>query len=115
MRGLLAVVVCVLVSIGAPTVAIAGDAGGATVAVADPSAGGEVVLAAADGGVPINQILELEPSHLVALGTGVVAGAVLIGPTLGVSELVGVFIGLIGGELMYRSEYWPFEKNEGWW
>lgn len=73
-----------------------------------------LVLAATDGAVPLNQILEMEPGHLLALGGGVIAGAAVVGPYLGVSELVGVVIGVIGGELFYRSAYWPLRKPGGW-
>lgn len=91
----------------------AGTTGDITVAIVAPEET-PLVLTATDGAVPLNQILEMEPGHLLALGGGVVAGAVVVGPYLGVSEIVGVVIGVIGGEILYRSRYWPLDKPRGW-
>jgi len=44
----------------------------------------------------------------------VLVGATIIGPYLQISELTGVVIGVIGGDLLYRSGFWPFEQHHGW-
>lgn len=70
-----------------------------------------IMLASSDGGLPVGEILHMEPAHLLTLGVGVVLGATLFGPYLGVSELLGVGIGAISSELVYRSPLWPFHKS----
>lgn len=75
----------------------------------------QIILAAGlEGELPISGMLTLKSGHLLALGVGVVAGAVLIGPYLGISEVVGVGIGVISGEIFYRSDMWPLGKPQGW-
>ena len=64
--------------------------------------------------LPVGEILHLEPDHLLALGVGVLAGATVLSPYLEISELTGVAIGVISGELLYRSALWPFEQRRGW-
>ncbi|MBI1206851.1 MAG: hypothetical protein GC191_06130 [Azospirillum sp.] len=73
----------------------------------------QIVLAAGDGGVPMGELLELEPAHLIAIGGGVVVGVLFIGPYLGVSELIAVGLGVIVGELVFRSGLMPFTKSRG--
>jgi hypothetical protein len=74
-----------------------------------------IVLAAdAVGGVSMNEILRMEPGHLLALGAGVIGGAALISPYLGIGELIGVAIGVIASEFTYRSGLWPFKKSANW-
>lgn len=75
----------------------------------------EIILAAgSESGLPLTEILRLEPGHLLALGIGVAAGAVFFGPFLGAGEVVGVAIGVLSGEIFYRSRFWPLEKPHGW-
>ncbi len=64
--------------------------------------------------LPVGEILHLETDHLLALGAGVLVGATVISPYLEISELTGVVIGLIAGDLLYRSGLWPFEQHHGW-
>ena len=64
--------------------------------------------------LPVGEILHLETDHLLALGVGVLAGATVISPYLGISELTGVAVGVIGGDLLYRSPLWPFQKTHDW-
>ncbi|CAK0753458.1 putative Glycine zipper domain-containing protein [Azospirillaceae bacterium] len=92
----------------APVLAAGGDEGPTTIS-------SQIVLAAgAEAGLPVGEILRLEPVHLLALGTGVLVGAVVVGPYLGISELIGVAIGVIASELTYRSGMWPFQKSNNW-
>ena len=56
----------------------------------------------------------MEPANLLMLGGGIVAGALFIGPYLGLSELLGVAIGALTGEALYQSHILPF-GNEGRW
>jgi hypothetical protein len=79
-----------------------------------PDPGQIVLVADSEGGLPVDAILHLEPGHLVALGVGLVFGAAVIGPFLGIGEVVGVAAGVIGGELAYRSGLLPFQKTRGW-
>lgn len=73
-----------------------------------------VVAAATEAGVPLSEILTLESKQLMMLGVGVVAGATVIGPLLGTSEVIGVAVGVIAGEIVYRSDVWPLGKPRGW-
>lgn len=73
-----------------------------------------ILVADEGGGLPLTEILRLEPGHLLALGLGVIAGAVVFGPYLGTGEVVGVAIGVLSGEIFYRSRFWPLEKPHGW-
>ena len=68
-----------------------------------PDPGQIVLVADSEGGLPVDAILHLEPGHLVALGVGLVFGAAVIGPFLGIGEVVGVAAGVIGGELAWRQ------------
>jgi len=62
--------------------------------------------------LPIHEILHMEPSHLLALAGGIVAGVTVAGPYLGLSELLSVALGFAVGEAFYRSPLWPLHK--GW-
>ncbi len=64
--------------------------------------------------LPVGEILHMETDHLLALGAGVLIGATVISPYLEISELTGVVIGVIGGDLLYRSGIWPFQEHHGW-
>lgn len=61
--------------------------------------------------LPFREILHMEPNHLIVVTAGVVTGAAFIGPFLGVSELLGIGLGFVAGELIYRSSLWPFHKE----
>jgi hypothetical protein len=63
---------------------------------------GEFIKVAEGAPFSITEILHLTPAHLVALGAGIVAGATVIGPYLGVGDLTGIAIGLIVGTLAYQ-------------
>jgi hypothetical protein len=69
----------------------------------------------ADDLLSMDKLSEMETSHLVILGTGVVVGAAVLGPSLGIGELVGALVGVAGGEVIYRTfrhtEYWPFKES----
>lgn len=43
--------------------------------------------------------------RLVLLGVGIVAGAVLLPPVLGINNLLGGVLGAIGGEILYHGGY----------
>jgi len=80
-----------------------------------PAALPGVILAAdLEGPLPLGEILQLDTNHLLVLGTGVLVGATVIGPYLGISELVAIGVGGIAGEIVYRSGLWLFEKPRGW-
>jgi len=70
-----------------------------------------ILVSSSEGILPVGELIHMEPGHLAALGIGVVAGAAVIGPYLGIGELIGVGIGVIGSELVYRSTLWPFHKS----
>lgn len=109
MRNVMAGLMFMLAVLGSGAV-LAADTEGARPAPPAP-----IILAAGSGvGMPLDDILTLESKHLMALGVGLVAGAALIGPYLGVGELVGIAIGVIGGEIVYRSDVWPLGKPRGW-
>jgi hypothetical protein len=72
------------------------------------------VAGGAEEELPVGELLHMETDHLLALGVGMVVGATVISPYLEISELAGVAIGVIGGEMLYRSELWPFEQHHGW-
>ena len=69
------------------------------------SAEGQVILVAGGPFEGVDAIVNLEPPHLVALGLGIVGGATVISPTLGVGELIGVGLGVIAAEYLYRTFY----------
>lgn len=67
-----------------------------------------LVLAAAESPLEgVNEIIHMESSHLLFLGAGLVGGALYIGPQLGLSELLGVALGVIASEWLYRAVYKP--------
>lgn len=66
------------------------------------------VIPAAEGSLAgMDEVFRMEPPRLLFLGAGIVAGAVIISPGLGVSELFGVVLGIIGSEFLYRTTYQP--------
>lgn len=60
----------------------------------------------------VEKIAGMEPSRLLVLGLGIVSGATLIAPTLGMSELVGVALGAIAAEYIYRTY---IDDSRPWW
>lgn len=109
MTNMTAALMFVLVLLGSGAV-LAADSGNAA-----PEPSVPVILAASgDAGMPLGEILTLESRHLLTLGMGVVVGATVIGPVLGTSELIGVGLGLIAGEIVFRSDMWPLGKPRGW-
>ncbi len=74
---------------------------------------GPPILLVAEETLPVGEILHMDTDHLLVLGAGVVAGVTVIGPYLGTGELVAVVLGVIAGEILYRSSLWPF-RSRGW-
>ncbi len=76
---------------------------GAPVHLADSA-----VIPAAEGPLAgMDEVFHMEPPRLLFLGAGIVAGAVIVAPSLGVSELFGVVLGIIGSEFLYQTTYRP--------
>jgi len=70
---------------------------------------------ASDPFAAIGQILSLETKHLIALGLGIAVGAAIIAPELKVGEITGIVIGVIVGDLLYRSTLAPpAKKHDSW-
>lgn len=72
------------------------------------------VLTLAEGpseSLPINELLHLDTGHLIALGGGILLGATVIPGYLGVSELAGLIIGLVGGEVAFRMQSVLFPRH----
>ena len=83
--------------------------------VEPPADGPRVIMVSEIEGLSsISGLLDLEPNHLLALGAGVLVGAAVIGPYVGISELFGVIMGVIGADVFYRSDLWPFQKSRWW-
>lgn len=55
----------------------------------------------------MNEVFHMDPPHLLFLGAGIVAGAIIVSPNLAVSELFGVAIGIVGSEFLYQTVYRP--------
>ena len=62
----------------------------------------------------MNEIFHMDAPRLVFLGAGIVTGAVLIAPGLGVNELLGVVLGVIGSEFLYHTVYEPSFRSSHW-
>jgi len=67
--------------------------------------GGQVILAAGGPFEGMEAVVSLEPPHLLALGLGIVGGATVISPALGVGEVIGVGLGVLGAEYLYRTYF----------
>lgn len=95
---------------------LAGSARAAPVHVALPAhlTAGAVIPVAESPLEGVNEILHMEPPRLLFLGAGIIAGAVIISPNLGVSELFGVILGVIGSEYVYQTIYEPAFKPSHW-
>lgn len=61
----------------------------------------------------VEKISRMEPQRLLFVGVGVVAGAAFLAPSLGMSELLGVAIGVIAAEYVYRTFFGP--PRSWWW
>jgi hypothetical protein len=98
-------VIAVIISSSLPTLA-------ASAPPERPAAegGGTYILAAAEG-LPLTEVLHFETTRLVMLAAGAVLGATVVGPYLGISEIYGVLVGLVGGEVAYRSEAFAFGQR----
>lgn len=73
-----------------------------------------IMVSELEGLSSVTGLLDLEPNHLLALGAGVLLGAAVIGPVMGISELFGVVMGVIGADVFYRSDLWPLPKSRWW-
>lgn len=89
---------------------VLGPVGGARAAMVHPAAPVHLVTApviavadAALGGM--NEVFKMEPPHLLFLGGGILSGLLLISPGLGIGDLFGVALGVIGSEFLYRTTY----------
>jgi hypothetical protein len=75
------------------------------------------IVSTAGGELPVAEILHMETNHLVALGAGVLLGATVVSPYLEIGELTGVVLGVIAGDLIFRTglmNTWPFQQKKGW-
>ena len=98
-----------------------GLAGGAQAASINPGApahfgNGAIVSVAeatpASNAVPAsNEVLHLDPPRLLFLGAGIATGLLFISPTLEITELFGVALGVIGGEFLYQTVYKRAESS----
>ncbi len=92
--------------------ALAGSARAAPMHMAAPAyLTGSAVIPVADSPIAgMNEIFHMEPPRLLFLGAGIVAGALVISPALGLNELFGVVLGIIGSEFLYQTTY----KSSRW-
>lgn len=60
----------------------------------------------------LNEIFRMDPPRLAYLGAGIVAGALFVAPGLGVNEVLGVVLGIIGGEFLYHTTWEP--RHASW-
>jgi hypothetical protein len=58
----------------------------------------------------MDEIFHMEAPRLLFLGAGIVVGALVISPGLGLNELLGVVLGVIGSEFVYQTTY----KSSRW-
>lgn len=77
-------------------------------------AGGAVIQVAEGPLAGVNEVIHMEPSHLLFLGLGIIAGATFVAPNLAVSELFGVAIGIVGSEFLYQTVYQPAFGSSRW-
>ena len=83
--------------------------------VAPAHLAGSAVIQVAEGPLAgVDEIVHLEPSHLVFLGVGIIAGAMFIAPNLAVGELFGVALGIVGSEFLYQTVYQPAFGSSRW-
>ena len=62
----------------------------------------------------MNEVFHMEAPRLLFLGAGIVAGAVVISPSLGLSELFGVAVGIVGSQFLYETIYLPNFRSSHW-
>jgi hypothetical protein len=76
--------------------------------VAPPHLTDSAVIHAADSEVEgLNEVFRMDPPRLAFLAAGIVAGAVLIAPALGVNDILGVVLGIVSSEFLYHTVYEP--------
>jgi hypothetical protein len=73
-----------------------------------PVAGG------ADPFTALGTILNLDTKHLAALGVGIVFGATTIAYQLEVGEITGILVGVIAGDLFYRTFLAKHSNKHSW-
>lgn len=95
---------------------LAGSAGAAPLhsGASVPFAGGLVIPVAETPVEGMNEIFHMEPPRLLFLGGGILAGLLLISPSLEVGELFGVLLGVIGSEYLYQTFYKTPEQSFHW-
>ncbi len=95
---------------------LAGSARAAPVHLAAPAhmTGSAVIQVAETPMEGMNEIFHMEPPRLLFLGGGILAGLILISPTLEVGELFGVVLGVIGSEYLYQTLYKGPESSSHW-
>jgi ammonia channel protein AmtB len=76
---------------------------------------GAAVIPVAEGELGgMDEIFRMDAPRLVFLGAGIVVGAVVISPALGVNELLGVVVGVVASEFLYRTTYLASERSSYW-
>ena len=63
--------------------------------------GGAVIPVAEAPLAGMGEIIHMEPPHLLFLGGGILAGLLVVSPGLGIGELFGVVLGVIGSEYLF--------------
>lgn len=75
---------------------------------------GQIIpVAGADPFAAVGTLLHLETTHLVSLGLGIVIGSSVLAPELNLGEITGIIVGVIVGDLLYRTVLAP-EKGHSW-
>ena len=105
-RSLLSTCRGALLAVALATAALCNQAWAAPVRVgALPQMADAAIVPAADSLGGLDEIFHMEPERLLFLGGGIVTGLLFVSPGLGVSELFGVVLGVIGGEYLYHTIY----------
>lgn len=101
-KAILSLFLCVSLVFG-----LAGNARAALMHPATPGhlAGGGVIDVADAPLDGLSEIFRMEPDRLLFLGGGILTGLLLLSPQLGIAELYGVAVGVIGAEFVYHTYY----------
>ncbi len=88
-------------------IGLAGSARAAPMQVAAPAhlSGGAIIPVAESAIGGMDEIFHMEAPRLLFLGAGIVVGALVISPALGINDLLGVVLGVIGSEFLYQTTY----------